>query len=201
MSQKQWRIRTEMKNLISSLPKTKKIIKMAKTNRNKFLDRYKKRFKKENDRNRARIIIKLIQLEPSHLTEPWILREVIEWLRNHKKNKNYLKAAFVKKGKRMRLTTNEQIKLRKDFLLAQRIDQMAANEKISKKSVFKEIALKIDADKMPEQAELSIKKDYFAFKEKMKNRDLPFPYYGCDIDVYEEDGQIKIEGELYMLRQ
>jgi len=190
-----------MKNLISGLPKTKKMIKVAKANRKKFLARYKKRFKKENDRNRARIIIKLIQLEPSHLTEPWILRQVIEWLRNHRKNKYYLEAAFVSKGKRMRLSKKQKIKLRKDFLLAQKIDQMVAKEKISKGSVFKEIVLKSDTDNMPEQAELSIKRDYYAFKKKIKNRDLPFPYYGCDIDVYEDDGQIKIAGELYVLNQ
>jgi len=139
-------------------------------------------------RKRAEIIIELIQLEPSHLSESWILREVIKWLRDHN-CKDYLERAFIQTGKRKPLTQKQLKKFSQRFHLANAIDQMVAKEGILHIQAFKKLALRCKNDNTPEQAELVIKKDYYRIKNELKERNVPYPYYGYDIQFH--DGKLE----------
>ena len=60
----------------------------ARKNREKFLKPYYEHFQKlkrepspKSEKKIAALIAELIKVEPSHLAEPWISWEVVEWLR------------------------------------------------------------------------------------------------------------------------
>ena len=75
------------------------VYKQSIKNRYDFLEKKKNEWIDCNsERQKKDLIVKLIQLEPSHLAEDWILDQVIKWLKDRKNNSQYLEAAFIKKG-------------------------------------------------------------------------------------------------------
>lgn len=159
-------------------------------------------------KDQAEIVIELIQLEPSHLTEPWILREVIEWLRD-RDCRGYLENAFVRKGKRKLLTKQQREKFWFYFGLKNLIDRMVSEKGITRSKAFErlgqELAIKLsESDNIPKdlQPELVIKKYYYGYKkyidqeEFLKDRNVPYPYWGYDINIH-EDGELEREFILF----
>ena len=62
----------------------------------------------KSERKKKDLIVELIQLEPSHLAVDWILDQVIKWMKDHEKNKDYLSEAFISKGVRNTLTEKQR---------------------------------------------------------------------------------------------
>jgi hypothetical protein len=177
----------------------------AKENRRAFLIPYREKFEAALTKEaRATIIVELIEIEPSHLSEPWIVNETISWLRNCNNCKNYINDVFVKAPKRHTTTELQRIKNVKAFYL--RID---VNRIIKKHdcSVRKACAILInelrdegkneylgwDLSDNIIDVEKSFRQVYNTIKDDIKTFYPPYPYYGRDI--IETDGKIKLFGE------
>ena len=189
-------------------------------NRNKFLAPYKEKYldaikrlheiqfqsgvftKKqgeENDRKRskvekeiAEVIATLIKREPSQLAEPWILRQVVEWMREHR-YKDFIDDIFIKQKGRDRPTPDEEFNLFKDWDVYEHIEKLRneAKRRTGKKlpvlAACKKLAF-LQGEKpnklLPRWSEsneeqelwVSIKKVYYRYKKSLNNNKLPYPY-------------------------
>jgi hypothetical protein len=135
-----------------------RLVAEAKANREVFLAPYKERFdslthewRQAKERNtadklfkkRAKIIIDLIKLEPSHLDEPWIKDEYTEWLRRHDCLDFIEQASMAQKGRR-RPTIKQQVQWAKDFFLTEKVDRLYKEEKARKEEFRKRLVQATD---------------------------------------------------------
>ncbi len=150
-------------------PEAERFIELAKTNRRKFLEPYKRALEPTEEnikravaphwksiRNleasarkrrmqelffqyKGEIIIYLLKLEPSHLQEPWISEVVVKWMREVK-YVECLKMAFIEQNGRDRPTPNEYIQDVKDFFLRDKIRRIRKEKSIGKDQAFKILA-------------------------------------------------------------
>lgn len=160
------------------------LYKQSKVNRFHFLEKKKQEFIEcTSDRERKNFIAKLIQLEPSHLAEDWILDQVIKMLRDRQNNLDYLEAAFISKGRRNELTEKQREKLAKTSFLAHKINQTVENRNTTKKGAITHILADLpesEDDKLPEQPGAAIEQRLKRYTKTLDKRTLPFPYYGLD---------------------
>jgi len=149
----------------------------------------------ESERKRKKLIVELIQLEPSHLAEDWVLDQIIKWMKDRQKNLEYLKASFVAKGIRDELTENQRDNLAKASFLDHKVKKKSVDEG-SKIGAIRKIVLNSD-ESIPEEAELAIKQKLKRYKKSLDSRTLPYPYYGKDI-VEVDRGNENHRLELYL---
>ena len=177
----------------------KALIEEATANRSKYLAPHKERFEKTSD---PQIIIDLIQEEPSHLEAPWILWEVIEWLRQHERI-DLVKEAFVAQRDRDRPTEGEKIQEARDYFLSKEIDRIFEENGITRQEAYRELANRQadnprsvfpmwDEANPAHDLEGVIKKADRRHREKQQGRKLPYPYYG--LDVIDKDEKIVLRG-------
>jgi hypothetical protein len=153
----------------------------AENNRKNFLEnKFKAWAECKKESGKAKIIIELIQLEPSHLAEAWILNQVILWLKDYKKNIDYIREAFITKGKRNILTERQRENLANKTFLEFKVKKLK-REKGSQGKAIREFVLKSDDDNIPQEAEMAIKQRLMRYRKKLDKRTLPYPYYGLDI--------------------
>jgi len=165
-----------------------KLIADARANRERFLTEYKAKFEASRD---PEIIIELVKLTPDHLREQWILDEVIQWLYQFEKL-DYVEKAFMQQTGRDRQTVEQCRQETRDFVVWAHIEHMAAKQRASRQResinrACREVALTLDGSGLPEQPELTLRKIYYRYKNRNKQRILPYPYYGHD--VIEHDGR------------
>jgi hypothetical protein len=178
-------------------------------NRRDFLEKKKIAWVDCNsERQKKDIIVKLIQLEPSHLAEDWILDQVIKWLKDRKNNLQYLEAAFMKKGKRNEIQNSnnmaevfflfnkiEKVKKRKNckrreaikvYLLTEDEKQLIPNEI---KTLLNEVATGVNlaplkatrfAYEKLEKITNALEQRLKRFRRYLDKRLVPYPYYGLD---------------------
>ncbi|MBL7203251.1 MAG: hypothetical protein ISS63_02810 [Desulfobacteraceae bacterium] len=165
------------------------LYKQSKVNRFNFLQKKKQEFLNcTSERKRKNLIVELIQLEPSHLAEDWILDQVIKMMKDRQNNIDYLQAAFISRGKRAELTENQRDTLAKTSFLSHKISQMA-EKKGSQIAAIRSIVLESDDDALPEQAEKAIEQKLKRYRKALDNRELPFPYYGLDFIECDEGNE------------
>jgi transcriptional regulator of met regulon len=198
-------------------------IKKAKENREEFLTPYKEKFRKsESEKERSKIISKLIAIEPSHLTEPWIIKEVVNWMRD-RNSFDYLEEAFIKAPKRYASTEKQELNQVRDVFVRNEIDRIITEEGVSVRKACKrfvplipDIMSKFEAYIMSNfgadflsnfegdkylgwdvtagnhELERAIRQVYQNAKESPE-RLLPWPYYGKDVEI-DENGKVIIFG-------
>jgi SOS response regulatory protein OraA/RecX len=180
----------------------KEFIEEAKENRHDFLKPYREKFESaESHGPRAEIVVELIKIEPSHLSEQWIIFEVISWLRNHDYI-DYLEEAFIRQRGRKRLTEGAKFKKTRDRLLVKKVDKMKeqAGKNVSRAELFRQLAnqqrdkptIIIPEDHPDHDLPELIKKIYYEYKrdQKKATEGLPYPYYGLDISI--ERGHLEL---------
>jgi len=163
-------------------------------NRQCYLEKKFKEWKNsKTERDKAKIIITLIQLEPSHLAEAWILDQVIKWMKNHEKNIDYLQEAFIVKGDRDILTKKQRENLARTTFLYFKLKNLT-NEKGSQGKAIREFILNSEDEKLAEEPETALKQKLKRYRKKIDKRALPYPYYGLDCAItYNEEGQRCLE--------
>jgi hypothetical protein len=149
----------------------------------------------------SKIISYLIKLEPSHLSEPWILQQIIDWLREYK-CRDYIKEVFVNRTDRDQMTESKYRNMAYDLFLYERIEKIKSdvlkrtkkklpNEKAFEKFVYDQVEEPNPMFPMPLRAYGNsmrkfinrIGKIYYRHQKRLKNQSaLPFPYYGRDFD-------------------
>jgi hypothetical protein len=169
-------------------------------NRKKFLDaKFKEWTNCKTERCKAKIIIKLIQLESSHLAEGWILNQVILWMKDFQKCKGYLEEAFISKGERGLLTERQRENLARatfeNFKVKKLTDKVGSQAK-----AIREIICQSDDDDLPDEPETALKQKLKRYRKNIDKRTLPFPYYGLDI-IESGRGTDQHEIELYIFNQ
>ena len=194
--------------------KFKEFLQQAATNRINFLESKKREWLEcPTQKGKNKIIVKLIQLEPSHLAEPWILDQAIKWLRDRKNNIDYLEMAFLKKGKRAEITKEKYDSRAEAFFLFNRIKKLNKKMGIS----FKRAVEKHFLDEhlvLPEEGSIEFsdgvnvekfQKDVKARLQRYKRlskilykKSLPYPYYGIDI-VEMDEGTENHRYEIYIV--
>jgi len=150
-------------------------------NRYDFLEKKKAEFLNcEKEKDKARVIIELIQIEPSHLAENWVLDQVIKWLKDFENTKDYLQDAFVSKGLRDTMTKDEREKMAENTFLYFKIKNIAENKQMKEIDAIRNYVIQSEDETLPEQAETAIKQRMKRYKNKLDTRMLPYPYYGKD---------------------
>jgi hypothetical protein len=159
---------------------TKRFLTKATENRQAFLDPYRLKFESTSDEKaRAEIVITLLKIEPSHLTEPWIVTEVVRWMRKSE-YLPWLEEGFIAQKGRVRPTHDQEIRLARKFFLKERVDAIQEDLLLSKEKVFARLAEReTDGDDQKD----SIKHKYYRFENPLEKRTLPFPYLGHDVEV------------------
>jgi len=180
-------------------------LKKAKENRKNFLAPYREKFEKaDTTKKRAKIISELIELEPSHLSEPWIIKQVIAWLRDWHKHMDFIDDIFVKAPKKYAQTEDQRRREVRDFYVMDDIDKIIKETEVSIREACKILANRIygtdnqfyllwDTTNEDQDLEKSIRQIYTIAKKKITEVNPPYPYYGRDIDV-DENGKPIIFG-------
>lgn len=159
-----------------------------------------KRKEKALKQKRVKIISQLIELEPSHISEPWIIKEVIYLLRD-RNSFDIIEEIFIKAPKRGTRTKNKKLNEARDFYVVNDIDKIIAEKNVSVREACSVLALQEyekkeryyllwDTNDEGHDLEKAIRQVY----NKAKNpstRCLPWPYYGRDVEV-DENGNITI---------
>jgi len=178
------------------------IIDEAKANRAAFLKPYREKFAAASSRKeKAEIIAELVEIEPDHLSEPWILAETISWLRDFRECQDHIESTFIKAPKR-RDPTEDQ-KRDSDFggFIVWHVDKLR-REGYSIKSAIGKLLDRIPegaADyykwdlKTLDQKDLveNIRKFYSKWKKRLSKKTLPHPYYGHNV-IVDEKGETHI---------
>ncbi|MEN6486350.1 MAG: hypothetical protein ABFD98_15855 [Syntrophobacteraceae bacterium] len=174
-----------------------RFIALAKENRNKFLEPFKLRFLSIGDeKERSRIIIDLLKLEPTHLQEDWICAEIIKWMRDIV-CLDYLKDAFISQRERDRKTSNERIHEAKDFFLRDKIRIIRKENSVGNDTAFKILADSqmnnpnriYPGARSQDGGYKIIQKRFYKSRNESKDIDvLPYPYWGYDVRL--EDGRV-----------
>jgi hypothetical protein len=166
-------------------------VKIAKRNRQKTLAPYKERFfKSKTRRDKFDILKEVVQLEPSHLREPWVANGIAALMEHPKFHLDTGK--LLKKGKEH----SRFVKLR-NALIYSRVQDLIKNEEYPVTIACRVLADKILWPPKPQkkreewmgwdltdqdiQLEEKIRQAYYRHKEELKK--LPRPYYGRDIDI------------------
>jgi hypothetical protein len=172
----------------------KELVELSKANRSDFLQEKRSEWKNAaTERDRAQIIIELIQLEPTHLFEPWILKQVVAWLMDRRSNIENLRSAFISKGLRDE-PTDDQIKtLAKKAILSHTADEIAKKDGIPKERAYRKIVLGSADDNLPDDAEKAVKKRIMDYRAKVRSRKLPYPYFGKDIIEFHDHVELKMD--------
>ena len=158
-------------------------------NRAEFLKPYKAKFDaldpKKDRRKRARIVIDLICMLPSHLNEPWIRREVVDW-KDDPDCGNYMVEVskvptFKQKFKPIR---NAMIYGRVERIVKQGLSINLACDELAKEFYKREAKTAFMWNIEDPDFDLSgaIRNAYFQHKRMLKDG-LPWPYYGRDVSV------------------
>lgn len=151
-------------------------------NRKIFLEQKKAEWLNCNsERKKKNIIVELIQLEPSHLAEDWILDQVIKWMKDREKNIDYLNAAFIASGQRDELTEKQREALAKASFIDHAIKKISAEENITQMGAIRKWAAYSEDDLLPDEPETAIKQRLKRYRRAIDKRVLPYPYYGKDI--------------------
>ena len=176
----------------------------AKATREAFLKPYREKFEAAiNSKAKAAVIVELIEIEPSHLSEPWIVNETIGWLRDCYECKNYIEDVFVKAPKRRAPTEKQRINNVKAFYLRSDIDRIIGKHNCSVRKACSILMNELgDAGKgdymgwdltdASLDVESAIRDFYNRTKDNVKKIFPPYPYYGRDI--LETDGKFKFFG-------
>jgi hypothetical protein len=165
----------------------KEVFKTSIENRHNFLEQKKREWVEcKSDRKKKKIIVELIQLEPSHLAEDWILDQVIKWMKEpdmkeREKNIDYLKSAFIAHGLRDEITEKQRENLAKACFIDHKIKKMSREEKISQMDAIRKWAVFSEDDTLPDEPETAIKQRLKRYRKALDKRALPFPYYGKDV--------------------
>jgi hypothetical protein len=220
-------------------------IEKAKKNREKFLAEHKEKFNKsinesekelrkglrnEHERelakirekkhkmDRAKIISDLIAREPSYLNERWIIKEVVNWMRD-RDCFDCLEEVFIKAPKMYALTIKKRTNIVRDFYVTRRIDQIMAEKGvglIDACEIFvgqiRDFVTNLDKNKEDFMVDYNgniylgwdlttndldlqnaIKRVYQIAKKNKSKRFLPWPYYGKDVEI-DENGNLTIFG-------
>ncbi len=166
-----------------------------------------RRKEKAIKKKKAGIISDLVALESSHLSEPWIMKEVIAWLRD-RECLDFLEEVFIKAPKRAARTEDQRRNAVRDFYVVNDIDKIITGKNISVRKACEILARKEyekegryyllwDTTDLNLDLEKAIRQVYNNAKEKsanlLKNFMPPWPYYGRDVEV-DENGEITIFG-------
>jgi len=184
--------------------KFKEFLQQAAINRLNFLESKKREWLEcPTQKEKNTMIAELIQLEASHLAEPWIQDQVIKWLKDRENNFDYLEMAFLKKGKRAEVTVNQYNSRAEAFFLFNRIKELATKQRISFKKATGEYLLgnlilpesggvefsdAASEEKFQKDTEALIQK-YKRFLKVIDKRTLPFPYYGLDVVEFDKGNE------------
>lgn len=156
------------------------ILKESMKNRKLFLEKKKQEFVNcESERKCKNLIIELIQLEPSHLAEDWIMDQIIKWMKDRKNNLDILTSAFISKGIRDEPTNKQKETLAENFFLNHKIESLTETSG-SKVGAIRSIVLGFE-NFNSEDPEMALLQKLKRYKKAMAGRTLPFPYYGLDI--------------------
>lgn len=173
------------------------LYKQSKVNRFYFLEEKKRKWLNcESERKKKDLIVELIQLEPSHLAEDWVLDQIIKMMKDRQNNLDYIQAAFVAKGRRSELTESQRGNLAKTSFLSHQIDAKKKGGG-SQAAAIREIVLQSDDDNLPEQAEKAFEQRLKRYRKALDKRELPYPYYGLDC-VECDEGNEKQRIEFYI---
>ena len=177
---------------------TERFIKLAKENRRKFLEGKRQEFESTNEpKKRAKIVIELLKLEPSHLDERWIYSEIIKWMRD-KNSVYYLKKAFIYETGRDRMTEIERARIANDFFTYDDVLRISSEEA---KSIDASIWVLSDRNSDSEiDAYTKIKKRYYRHLKRSKWARLPIPYWGLDIFEEKRNGKTVIIARLFDMK-
>jgi hypothetical protein len=171
------------------MPDIKELFKESFINRKSFLEKKFNEWKNcKTERGKAKIIVNLIQIEPSHLAEPWILDQVINWMKEHDKNKEYLQEAFISKGDRDILTDRQRVNLAKTTFLDHKVKRLKTEKGCSEQRVIRDIVLNSKNEILTEDPEAAIKQELKRHRKKIGKNSLPWPYYGRDF-IIKSDGE------------
>ncbi len=167
-------------------------------NRCDFLEKKKNEWTDCNsERQKKDLIVKLIQLDPSHLAEDWILDQIIKWMKNREENIDYLTEAFISRGCRDELTEKKQTNLAEKSFLNYKVRKLA-EKKGTQAAAIRTMVLNSEDDNLPEDAEMAIIQKLKRYRKAIASRALPYPYYGKDVVIFDEGtDQQRIEFYLY----
>ena len=177
-------------------------------NRKKFLAPYREKFEKAKDEKaKAKIISELIEIEPSHLSEPWIIKQVIAWLRD-RDFADFIEDIFVKAPKRKVTTEKQKNKYMSDYFLIKHIDEIINDKGVSIREACRVLMNRIihsdkryhyswDTENTKQKLDGEIILERYKYAKKKQNlqpKDYPpYPYFGRDIED-EENGKFTIFG-------
>ncbi len=170
------------------------LFKQSIENRFEFLEAKKREFIAcTSERKRKALVVELIQLEPSHLAEEWILDQVIKMMKDRSAiNIGYLKDAFISKGKRQEMTEPQRAQLAETSFLYHDIKQYAGRKRIKERSAVRCYIADLPAsedENMPSQPVEALEQRIKRYKKKISERKLPFPYYGLDFMEYDRGNE------------
>jgi hypothetical protein len=161
-----------------------KFVKSAKKNRQNFLKPYRKKFEAaKTDRQKAKIAIELLRIEPSHINEPWISRAVERWMLDPK-CRDYLDAIKP-------VTDLQRLKAVRDEMVYNRIKKIRKRDQVSIRKACEKLAEQVHgraveywllwqvSDPDLDLVE-SIRNSYNRHKIRIK-KGPPAPYYGRDV--------------------
>lgn len=166
--------------------------KQSKINRFNFLEAKKKEWLNcESERKKKDLIVELIQLEPSHLAEDWILDQIIKWMKDRQKNIDYINAAFIVQGKRNELTEKQRENLARTSFLAHKISKIVEKKGSQKAAITSLISNLPESEDgiQPEQPVEAIEQKLKRYRKSLNRRILPFPYYGLDFIEFDEGNE------------
>ena len=156
-------------------------------NRVEFLKPYKAKFDaldpKKNRRKRARIIIELLQREPSHIDEPWIRRQVVDWMRDPAAPEHLAAAFKTPTAKQKFIPIRDAMVFgRVEALKKQGLTVRKACEKLAGQFHGRDAKTVLMWDMTDSNLDLAeaIRNAYYKHRERLKG-DVPRPYYGSDI--------------------
>jgi len=177
-------------------------------NRKKFLAPYREKFQKAKTKKvKAKIISELIKKEPSHLSEPWIMKEVVAWLRD-RNCVDFIEDVFIKAPKKSVATEAQKNKYISDYFLVKHIEKIINDKGVSIREACKLLNNRIihsdkryhyswdtEDDKQKLDGEIILERyKYAKKKQSLQSKDYPpYPYFGRDIED-EENGKFTIFG-------
>lgn len=149
-------------------------------------------------------------MEPSHLSEPWILKEVVGWIRNYRdpKCENYIAGAFITAPKKATFTSEQEFNAVRDQYIFHDVQQIISKQKkkgydISEREACRRLWRTIESGDERYYWEWDTEHGNTDLNEAIRNAykrvkgaytdKLPWPYYGRDVEV-DEDGEITIFG-------
>jgi hypothetical protein len=158
-------------------------------------------------RKQAKIISKLIEIEPSHLSESWIIKQVISWL-GDRDCADFIEDIFVRAPKRKVATEKQKNKYMSDYFILKHIDEIINDKGVSIRKACKLLMNRIihsdkryhylwdteDAKQKLDGEIILERYKYAKKKQSLQSKDYPpYPYFGRDIED-EENGKFTIFG-------